>query len=177
MSPGVFLDTDWVIDHFSGIAAITRRIEQLRPSGLALSVISLAELSEEVHYSRDPAKSRAALVRFVSAVTVLPIDEEVCDIFGRERGRLRQRGTMIGDFDLPSPRPACATTSRSARTTVATSRWWRGSASSASRKVDRPREKLHELHPAVAARDGLLREADPRDDATCARSGRHLILM
>ena len=63
-------------------------------------MISLAELYEGVHYSQDPATSRAALVRFLSTVTVLPIDAEVCDIFGRERGRLRQRGTMIGDFDL-----------------------------------------------------------------------------
>ena len=51
MSPGALLDTDWVIDHFNGIAAITRRIEELRPLGLALSVISLAELYEGVHPS------------------------------------------------------------------------------------------------------------------------------
>ena len=28
------------------------------------------------------------------------IDEEVCKIFGRERGRLRKVGQFIGDFDL-----------------------------------------------------------------------------
>ena len=100
MSPGALLDTDWVIDHFNGIATITRRIEELRPLGLALSVISLAELYEGVHYSRDPAQSRAVLSRFLSTVTVLPVDDVVCDIFGRERGKLRQQGTMIGDFDL-----------------------------------------------------------------------------
>jgi tRNA(fMet)-specific endonuclease VapC len=100
VSPGALLDTDWVIDHFNGIAAITRRIEELRPLGLALSVISLAELYEGIHYSRDPAQSRAVLSRFLSTVTVVPVDEAVCDIFGRERGKLRQQGTMIGDFDL-----------------------------------------------------------------------------
>lgn len=100
MNPSVLLDTDWVIDHFNGIAAITRRIEELRPGGLALSVISLAELYEGVHYSRDPAQSRAVLSRFLSTVTVLAVDDAVCDIFGRERGRLRRQGTMVGDFDL-----------------------------------------------------------------------------
>jgi len=94
------LDTDWVIDHFNGIAAITRRLEQLRPSGLALCVISLAELYEGVHYSRDPAASRRVLSRFVSGLTVVPIDDEICDIFGRERGKLRQHGRTVGDFDL-----------------------------------------------------------------------------
>ena len=100
VSPGALLDTDWVIDHFNGIATITRSIEELRPLGLALSVISLAELYEGVHYSRNPAQSRAVLSRFLSTVTVLPVDDVVCDIFGRERGKLRQQGTMIGDFDL-----------------------------------------------------------------------------
>jgi tRNA(fMet)-specific endonuclease VapC len=69
------LDTDWVIDHFNGVEAVTRRLEEFRPAGLALSVISLAELYEGVHY-------------------------DVCDLFGRERGKLRQRGRLIGDFDL-----------------------------------------------------------------------------
>lgn len=94
------LDTDWVIDHFNGIAAITRRREQLRPSGLALSVISLAELYEGVHYSRDPPASRRVLSRFVTGLTVVPVDDEICAILGRERGRLRQLGRTVGDFDL-----------------------------------------------------------------------------
>jgi tRNA(fMet)-specific endonuclease VapC len=94
------LDTDWVIDHFNGIAAITRRLEQLRPSGLALSVISLAELYEGVHYARDPGASRRVLSRFVTGLTVVPVDDEICDIFGRERGKLRQQGKTVGDFDL-----------------------------------------------------------------------------
>ncbi|MEK7446545.1 MAG: type II toxin-antitoxin system VapC family toxin [candidate division NC10 bacterium] len=100
MSLAYLVDTDWVIDHFHGIAAVTRKLEELRPAGLALSVISLAELYEGVHYARDPARSRAVLTRFLEAVSVLPIDETACDIFGRERGRLRRDGRTIGDFDL-----------------------------------------------------------------------------
>jgi tRNA(fMet)-specific endonuclease VapC len=94
------LDTDWVIDHFNGIETITRRLEQFRPAGLALSVISLAELYEGVHYSRDPARSRVVLSRFLVDVRVLPVDDEVCDVFGRERGKLRRQGRTVGDFDL-----------------------------------------------------------------------------
>ena len=33
-------------------------------------------------------------------MTVLGIDEEVCKIFGRERGKLRKQGQLIGDLDL-----------------------------------------------------------------------------
>ena len=49
------VDTDWVIDHFHGVEGVTRKLEELRPAGLAISVVSLAELYEGIHYSRDPA--------------------------------------------------------------------------------------------------------------------------
>ncbi len=100
MSLAYLVDTDWIIDHFNGIEPITRRLEASRAAGLAISVISLAELYEGVHYARDPAKSKTVLSRFLEGVTVLPVDEDVCAIFGRERGRLRQQGKSIGDFDL-----------------------------------------------------------------------------
>jgi predicted nucleic acid-binding protein len=38
--------------------------------------------------------------KFLPSVSLLPIDDEVCRIFGRERGRLRRQGLTIGDFDL-----------------------------------------------------------------------------
>ena len=67
---------------------------------MALSIISLAELYEGVYYSRDPEGDAQDLNNFLRGVTVLGIDEAVVQIFGRERGRLRAAGTLIGDFDL-----------------------------------------------------------------------------
>jgi tRNA(fMet)-specific endonuclease VapC len=95
------IDTDWVIDHLNHVARVTQRLEELAPAGLALSIISLAELYEGVYYSRDPVESEAALQRFLNPeLTILGIDEETCKIFGRERGRLRAAGLIIGDCDL-----------------------------------------------------------------------------
>ena len=94
------IDTDWVIDHLNEIEPVVNRLKELRPQGLALSIISLAELSEGVHYSRTPERSQQALNAFLEDVSVLGIDEEVCKIFGKERGRLRKTGQLIGDFDL-----------------------------------------------------------------------------
>ena len=68
---------------------------------MAVSIISLAELYEGVHYSRDPVHSEASLQQFLTGLSVLPIDDEVWRIFGRDRGRLRQQGRTIGDFMLP----------------------------------------------------------------------------
>ena len=95
------IDTDWVIDHLNHIERVTRRLKELAPAGLALSIISLAELYEGVYYSRDPVESEAALQRFLNPeLTILGMDEETCKIFGKERGRLRVAGLMIGDCDL-----------------------------------------------------------------------------
>jgi tRNA(fMet)-specific endonuclease VapC len=94
------IDTDWVIDHLNQIDRVVNRLKELRPQGLALSIISLAELSEGVQYSRNPDQSQQALDAFLEDVSVLGIDDEICKIFGRERGRLRKAGQLIGDFDL-----------------------------------------------------------------------------
>jgi tRNA(fMet)-specific endonuclease VapC len=94
------VDTDWIIDHLNGVPAVSERLRELQPAGLAVSIISLAELYEGVHYSRDPARSETSLQQFLAGLSILPIDDDVCRIFGRERGRLRQQGRTIGDFDL-----------------------------------------------------------------------------
>ena len=95
------IDTDWGIDHLRQVEATTRRLEEFTPSGLAMSIVSLAELYEGVYYSRDPVQSEEVLKNFLNPeLQILGIDEETCQIFGRERGRLRQQGQNIGDMDL-----------------------------------------------------------------------------
>jgi hypothetical protein len=49
---------------------------------------------------RDPEGNARALQDFLRGVTLLPVDERTCQIFGRERGRLRAAGLLIGDVDL-----------------------------------------------------------------------------
>lgn len=95
------IDTDWVIDHLRQVDVVTRRLEEFALEGLALSIVSLAELYAGVYYSRDPMKSEEVLKEFLAPdLEILSIDDETCQIFGRERGRLRQQGKIIGDMDL-----------------------------------------------------------------------------
>jgi tRNA(fMet)-specific endonuclease VapC len=94
------IDTDWAIHYLNDRPDIAQRLQALQDDGLALSIISLAELYEGVFYSRDPEGDERDLQDFLRGVTVLVIDDGTCRIFGRERGRLRAAGTLIGDFDL-----------------------------------------------------------------------------
>ena len=94
------VDTDWVIDHMHGRQEVVSRLEELAPYGLGLSIVSLAELYEGVFYSTDPLSEERSLLNFLGAVEVIPLDDEICRIFARERGRLRAVGTIIGDLDI-----------------------------------------------------------------------------
>lgn len=100
MSLRYLLDTDWVIHYLNARASVVRRVDTARDEGVALSILSLAELYEGVYYSRDPQKSEAQLDGFLRGIAVLGIDAETCRRFGKERGRLRAVGRMVGDFDL-----------------------------------------------------------------------------
>ena len=94
------VDTDWVIHHMNGVRRVTDRLAELEPDGLGLSILSLAELYEGVSRSSDQVASERILDTLLAGVDVVDLDEETCRIFGRERGRLRAEGNLIGDLDL-----------------------------------------------------------------------------
>lgn len=94
------VDTTWIIEYLRGNQAIIQRLQSLRNEGLAVAVVSIAELYEGVFRSNNPSGNEAILKDFLQGVTVLGIDEEVCIVFGREMAKLRQTGMSIGDMDL-----------------------------------------------------------------------------
>jgi len=100
MTFAYLVDTDWAVHWLHSQERVQNRLEELRGQGLAISALSLAELWEGVHYSRDPQESERQLHDFLGRVSLIGIDAETCNSFGKERGRLRALGKRIGDFDL-----------------------------------------------------------------------------
>lgn len=94
------IDTDWIIHYLLGAKPIREELRRRRPEGLAVSVISLAEVYEGVYYSRDPEASRRGFEEFLENVSIIVVDEEICRVFAKERGKLRKKGSLIGDIDL-----------------------------------------------------------------------------
>ena len=73
------IDTDWVIDHLKGEERVVKQLEELASEGVAISVISLAEIYEGVYHSRDPAKSQRLLDEFLAPdLDVIIVDQEIC---------------------------------------------------------------------------------------------------
>ena len=76
------IDTDWVIDHLRGVEETTTRLDELSSEGLALSVVSLAELYEGVYYNRNPAESESVIDQFLAPeLTILGIDKGLPDLW------------------------------------------------------------------------------------------------
>lgn len=100
MNGAYLIDTDWIIHYLNGHKGIVEKLQSLKGERLFISVISLAELYEGIFYSTSPENNERALNDFLSGVSILGVEDEVCKIFGKERGRLRKEKKMIGDFDL-----------------------------------------------------------------------------
>ena len=94
------LDTSWVINYLRGEERVVKKLLSLREEGLATSIITLAELYEGVFRSINPVLAEESLKDFLTGISILGIDEDVCKIFGRERASLRKLGKPIGDLDL-----------------------------------------------------------------------------
>ena len=94
------VDTDWAVHARRGHEAVRRRLLELQPQGLGLSIVSLAELYEGVERSRSPVAEEAAVRDLLALVEVVGLDDDTARIFGRERARLRAGGNPVGGFDL-----------------------------------------------------------------------------
>ena len=93
-------DTDWVINYQHGVTSVVSALDALRPQGVGLSIVSIAELYEGAFYSTDSQAETLALRNFLMDFEIVHLDEDICQIFGQQRGRLRAAGNLIGDMDI-----------------------------------------------------------------------------
>lgn len=94
------LDTDWAISYLNHVPRTVRRVEELRPEGISVSIVTVAELYEGVLNSPDPERRERALQDFLRPFPIIDLNVPICRIFGVERARLRAAGTRIQDMDL-----------------------------------------------------------------------------
>lgn len=94
------LDTTWIVEHLRGNREIVSRIQELQEEGLAVSIISVAELYEGILRSRQQARNEQSLREFLRAVPVLDLTLDICRVYGQQKAKLVQKGTVIGALDL-----------------------------------------------------------------------------
>jgi tRNA(fMet)-specific endonuclease VapC len=94
------LDSNWLVEYLRGTPRFVQAIRERKADGLAMSIVTLAELYSGVARSTDRPKAEQEVRRVVSQVAVLGIDDTVARHWGQEDARLTAAGQKIGDVDL-----------------------------------------------------------------------------
>lgn len=79
---------------------VVRRLEEVGPEAVALSVVTVLELRHGAENSARPKRNHANLDLFLAPFRVLPFDRDAAEEGGRLRARLFREGRRIGDLDL-----------------------------------------------------------------------------
>ena len=69
-------------------------------SEICISAITLAELEYGVFNSSKPTQNRAALLMFLSGISILPFDSQASYEYGEIRHTLKTSGSIIGANDM-----------------------------------------------------------------------------
>ena len=94
------IDTNWVIDVLRNAPGSRALVEERAADGIAISVVSIAELFVGPHRRRNPAPEQESISAYLSQFSQLPIDLTTCEIFGRIKAELLNQGNPIEDFDI-----------------------------------------------------------------------------
>jgi tRNA(fMet)-specific endonuclease VapC len=95
------LDTCTISDFFSGISSTKKRLLDLSPSQIAISAITVMEIS--YGFRLKPAIARKFSTSFNSlcrVARILPFDQAAAQVAADIRSELKKKGTPIGSFDL-----------------------------------------------------------------------------
>lgn len=94
------LDTDTCIYWLNGEEKIRRKVEQVGPDNLRLTIITLAELRYGAYNSQNVSENLKNIDNFLRKVRVLPLDNDAAGRFGKIKVDLRKKGQIIEDFDV-----------------------------------------------------------------------------
>ncbi len=94
------LDTTWVVEYLRGNADVISNVQKFQKEGLAVSILSVAELYEGIFRSQQPTRNERSLQEFLSAVTILDLTETICRTYGEQKVKLLHEGAVIGALDL-----------------------------------------------------------------------------
>ncbi|MGH2559725.1 MAG: type II toxin-antitoxin system VapC family toxin [Thermomicrobiales bacterium] len=95
------VDTNWVIDALHAEPVAVQTLADLTDDGLAISLITYAELYEGAYYARDPQTALAGMRTFLRKKEILPLTAAIAERFAVVCGELsRHLRRQIGDLDL-----------------------------------------------------------------------------
>ena len=94
------LDTDTFIFLLKHHPLVEAKVRAVGIGRLALSAVSVAEVSHGAYYSANPSASLTATRGLIAQLAVITLDQVIADKFGEIKADLRRQGQILADFDL-----------------------------------------------------------------------------
>jgi tRNA(fMet)-specific endonuclease VapC len=94
------VDSDYVADYLKGRSSATQLLSDLFPDGLAISIITFAEVCEGIYYGQKPSHYANIFQRFLQGVPVLDITRLIAKQCALLRGELARKGQLIDQPDI-----------------------------------------------------------------------------
>ncbi len=94
------IDTDWLADHLVGRQAAVALIDRLTPDGIAISILTYAEIYEGVSFGRNSRHAEGVLRGFLVGVPVLAFSRPVARRYAGISGTLRSQGILLPAPDM-----------------------------------------------------------------------------
>lgn len=94
------IDSDRVAEYLKGRPDAVALLSGLFQDGIAISIITFAEIYEGIYYGRDRAHDEQMFLRFLQGVSVLGISRPIARRFALIRGDLPAKGQLLPQPDL-----------------------------------------------------------------------------
>jgi len=94
------LGTDIVIYNLKGNASVKTHLQNHVNDSVRISAVTLMELYYGAYKSQKVESNLAKIRTIENALDVIPVDQEVPEIFGLLKSKLEKTGTPLDDFDL-----------------------------------------------------------------------------
>jgi tRNA(fMet)-specific endonuclease VapC len=94
------LDTNTVIYILKGDPVAEENLRKHIHDPINIGAITLMELYYGAYKSQKVTSNLAKIRNLENVMEIIPVGEEIAEIFGREKVRLEKEGTPLDDFDL-----------------------------------------------------------------------------
>lgn len=94
------VDSDWLADYLKGRAPARMLLASLFPDGLAISIITYAEIYQGIYYGTERRRHEEGFRALLRTVPVLSLSRPIARRYATLRGQLQQEGQLIDQPDL-----------------------------------------------------------------------------
>ena len=79
---------------------VLEKLKSILNRDVYLSSITIAEMQFGVYNSQHIEKNRISLTKFLAPFGIIDFDDRDAEFFGKIRADLKQKGTLIGPYDM-----------------------------------------------------------------------------